>query len=194
MIDQIRGKVLRVGADFAVIDLGPVALRVVCSPTLIASLRTGADAQIFTSFVVREDGWTLFGFADAEEVDTFTLVQTVSGIGPRIALAAVGSLGSEGVARAIAAEDIDALVRVPGIGRKGASRIILELKGKLVMADDDAGAASSKSGWQADVEAALVSLGYSVKEAAAAVSRIEPSDTTDLAHIIKLALAQAGRT
>lgn len=194
MIDQIRGSVVRVGADFAVVDVGPVAVRVVCSPTLIATLRVGSEVIIFTSFVVREDGWTMFGFADADEVDTFNLVQTVSGIGPRIALAAVGTLGSDGVARAIAGEDIDALVSVPGIGRKGASRLILELKGKLITPETSAGPASRSTGWQADVEAALVSLGYSTKEATQAVARVDPSDTSDLAHLIKLALAQAGRS
>ncbi len=111
--------------------MGGVGLQVQCAPGTIAGLRTGERARVATSLVVREDSLTLYGFATDDERNTFELLQTASGVGPRLALAMLGVLSPEALRRAVAAEDLTTLTSVPGIGRKGAQRIVLELAGRL---------------------------------------------------------------
>ena len=113
------------------IEVGGVGLLVQATPGTLAALRTGERARVATSLVVREDALTLYGFASDDERDVFELVQTASGVGPRLALAMLASFSPDGLRQAIAAEDVAALTRVPGIGRKGAQRIVLELAGRL---------------------------------------------------------------
>ncbi|MDP2014409.1 MAG: Holliday junction branch migration protein RuvA, partial [Actinomycetota bacterium] len=131
MIAFVRGVVQAVSLDSVVIDLGGVGLSATCTSTTALSLRVGDRAELLTSLVVREDGWTLYAFTDAAERSVFEQVQTVTGIGPRIALAVLGTLSPDELRRAIAHDDLNALVKVPGIGRKGAQRLVLELKDKL---------------------------------------------------------------
>ena len=129
MIAHLDGVVCSVAPDGAVIEVGGVGLLVQCTPGTLAGLRGGQRARVATSLVVREDALTLFGFADEDERNTFELLQTASGVGPRLALAMLAVFSPDGLRRAIAAEDLAALTTVPGIGRKGAQRIVLELAG-----------------------------------------------------------------
>ena len=131
MISHLDGLVAAIAPEGAVIEVGGVGLLVQCTPATLATLRTGERARVATSLVVREDALTLYGFAGDDERDVFELVQTASGVGPRLALAILASFSPDGLRRAIAAEDVTALTRVPGIGRKGAQRIVLELAGRL---------------------------------------------------------------
>ena len=131
MISLVNGIVRSLGADRAVVEVGGVGLSVSITPATSALLNIGAPAQFYTSLVVREDSLTLFGFLDDEARALFELVQTVSGIGPKVAMSIVAALSPSQLGMAVAHEDISALDKVPGIGRKGAQRLILELKGKL---------------------------------------------------------------
>ncbi|MSW02189.1 MAG: Holliday junction branch migration protein RuvA, partial [Actinobacteria bacterium] len=131
MISLVSGIVRSIAPDKAVVEVGGVGLSLSITSQTSSQLHLGASAQLFTSLVVREDSLTLFGFLDDQSRNTFELLQTVSGIGPKVALAVMGSHTAESLAKAIAQEDIKAIEKVPGIGRKGAQRLILELKGKL---------------------------------------------------------------
>src|SRR5690349_2940372 len=131
VIASLRGRVASVRLDSVVLEVGGVGLLVQATPGTLAELRPGQEAQLSTSMVVREDALTLFGFADADERDVFETVQTVSGIGPRLALAMLAVHTPEGLRAAVASQDLTALMRVPGIGRKGAQRIVLELTDRL---------------------------------------------------------------
>src|SRR5262249_4545136 len=126
-----EGVVTMVAPEGAVIDVGGVGLLVQCSPGTLARLRPGERAKVSTSLVVREEALTLYGFSSDDERNTFELLQTASGIGPRLALAMLATFNPDGLRRAVAAEDVTALTSVPGIGRKGAQRIVLELAGRL---------------------------------------------------------------
>jgi len=130
MISLVNGIVRSIHVDKAVIEVGGVGLSVSITGPTSAQLHLGAATQLFTSLVVREDSLTLFGFLDEDSRNTFELVQTVSGIGPKVALAIMGSHSPDSLSRAIAQEDIKAIEKVPGIGRKGAQRLILELSAK----------------------------------------------------------------
>ena len=132
MISSVRGEVLDIGLDHAVVEVGGVGLAVHATPTTLAGLRRGERSRLATALVVREDSLTLFGFADDEERELFGLLQTVSGIGPRIALATLAVLSPDVLRRALADGDITTITRVPGIGRKGAERLVLELRDKVV--------------------------------------------------------------
>ena len=131
MIAHVDGTVSGVAPDGAVIDVGGVGLLVQCTPGTLARLRTGERARVATSLVVREDALTLYGFASEDERNTFELLQTASGVGPRLALAMLAVFTPDALRRAVATEDLAALTTVPGIGRKGAQRIVLELAGRL---------------------------------------------------------------
>jgi Holliday junction DNA helicase RuvA len=142
-------------------------------------VRHGEHVELMTTMVVREDGWTLYGFTDADERTVFEQVQTVTGIGPRIAMALLGTLSPDELRRAVATSDEAALTKVPGIGRKGAQRLILELADRLgplpVAVTGDRGSVSPATGWQQAVAAGLTSLGWSAREAEAAVASIDPA-------------------
>src|SRR5580658_5452876 len=131
MIAHVRGTVAAVAPDGAVIEVGGVGMRVQCTPGTLAALRPGEQAQVATSLVVREDSLTLYGFLSDDERNVFELLQTASGVGPRLALAMLAVHAPDALRRAVTAEDLDALIMVPGIGRKGAERIVLELRDRL---------------------------------------------------------------
>ena len=212
MIAHLEGIVSEVAPDGAVIDVGGVGLLVQCTPGTLAGLRSGERARVATSLVVREDALTLYGFASADERATFELVQTASGVGPRLALAMLAVFSPDGLRRAVAAEDLNALMTVPGIGRKGAQRIILELAGRLGAPGDGAlGAGSAASAgnarlapWREQVRAGLVSLGWQAREADQAITVVEPellaaaggesSGEVDVSAALRAALRVLGRT
>jgi holliday junction DNA helicase RuvA len=183
MIAHLNGTVASVAPDGAVIDVGGVGLLVQCTPGTLAGLRPGERARVATSLVVREDALTLYGFAADDERNTFELVQTASGVGPRLALAMLAVFTPDALRRAVAAEDLAALTTVPGIGRKGAQRIVLELAGRLGSPGDGlaTGAAGGAGGarpasapWRDQVRAGLVSLGWQARDADQAIAAVEP--------------------
>jgi holliday junction DNA helicase RuvA len=204
MIAHLTGCVAAVAPDGAVIEVSGVGLLVQCTPGTLAGLRLGEQARLATSLVVREDSLTLYGFASDDERNTFELVQTASGVGPRLAQAMLAVLTPDALRRAVAAEDLATLVSVPGIGRKGAQRIVLELAGRLgAPADIGVTAAAGRvaSGvpqWQDQVRAGLVSLGWQAREADQAISAVEPdlaaaATDVDVAVALRAALRALGR-
>jgi holliday junction DNA helicase RuvA len=174
MIASVRGVVAALGPDGAVIEVGGVGLTVSCSPATLARLRVGESARLATSLVVREDSLTLFGFVDDDERALFELLQTANGVGPKLAQTMLAVHSPRELRRAIATSDYAALTTVPGIGRKGAERIVIELRDRIGAID---GGESSSSGgavapvapWRDQLVHALASLGFSGKEAADAV-------------------------
>ncbi|HEY6276883.1 MAG TPA: Holliday junction branch migration protein RuvA [Streptosporangiaceae bacterium] len=180
MISHLAGTVSAVAPDGAVIEVGGVGLLVQCTPATLATLRTGERARVATSLVVREDALTLYGFAADDERDVFELVQTASGVGPRLALAMLAVFTPDALRRAVAAEDVTALTQVPGIGRKGAQRIVLELAGRLGAPGSAAWPARPGGGtvrpsaepWRDQVRAGLVNLGWQAREADQAIAAV----------------------
>lgn len=186
MIASLRGTVAAVGLDHVVVETGGVGLRLLCPPRVLADLRTGAGAHLHTSLVVREDSLTLYGFSATDERELFEVLLGVSGIGPRLAMAMLAVLTPDEVRAAVANDDLATLTRVPGVGRKGAQRLVLELKDKLpsfVGADAPAasGAAHGVGSWGEQVTAALLSLGWGARDASAAVDAVAPVATQMIA-------------
>jgi holliday junction DNA helicase RuvA len=201
MIATVRGRVGALSLDSAVMEVGGVGILVQAAPGTLAELRVGQEATLYTSLVVREDSLTLFGFLTDDERSTFETVQTVSGIGPRLALAMLAVHEPEGLRRAVATEDLVALTRVPGIGRKGAQRLVLELKDRIGppgrAADMSAPQAGQAGDGRPQVRDALVGLGWSVKAADDALDLAvadSPEPPTDVAALLRAALRQLGRT
>ncbi|MCX6395234.1 MAG: Holliday junction branch migration protein RuvA [Propionibacteriales bacterium] len=198
MIAFVRGTVAAVGLTSAVLEVGGVGLELQCTPNTLADLRRGAMATLPTSMVVREDSLTLFGFADDDEKQMFELVQTASGVGPKVAQAMLAVLPPETIRRAVSSDDVKTLTSVPGIGQKGAQRIILELRDRI-------GAPTSPSSiptgsapvndWASQVHGGLVGLGWTGKEADRAVAAVTPQagDTPDVGTLLRLALQTLSR-
>ena len=200
MISLLNGIVRSIATDRAIIEVGGIGLSVSLTRHASSQLNLGSSVQLFTSLVVREDSLTLFGFLDEHSRSTFELVQTVSGIGPKVALAMMGALSPQALALAITQEDIKAIEKVPGIGRKGAQRLILELKGKI----SDFGTAENERIhqpiWREQLSSALISLGFSAKDSDIAINSVladyaeagvDPG-LEDLSELLKRAL-QTGR-
>ncbi|MFB4312212.1 Holliday junction branch migration protein RuvA [Actinomadura sp. GTD37] len=201
MIAFVSGRVAAAGPDGAVIDVHGVGLSVQCTPATLAGLRVGDPAHVPTSLVVREDSLTLFGFADDDERGVFELLQTASGIGPRLALAMLAVHTPDGLRRAVAAEDLTALTKVPGIGKKGAQRIVLELRDRLggPIGDGAAGVRAPARGeaWREQVQMGLINLGWSAKDADAAVdavaAELDGAETPPVAALLKSALKKLSK-
>ena len=177
MIAFVRGEVAALTLTSAVLDVGGVGLELMCTPGTLATLRVGSVASLSSSMVVREDSLTVFGFLDEDEKQVFELVQTASGVGPKVAQAMVAVLSPDDVRTAVAGEDVKTLTRVPGIGQKGAQRIILELKDRIGAPTGArlAGQASATgAAWRDQVHQGLVGLGWSTKEAEKAVEAVSP--------------------
>jgi Holliday junction DNA helicase RuvA len=211
VIASVRGRVAAVRLDSVVVEVGGVGLMVQATPGTLAALRPGQEAELATSMVVREDSLTLFGFANADERDVFEVVQTVSGIGPRLALAMLAVHTPEGLRLAVAQQDLTGLMKVPGIGRKGAQRIVLELTDRLGAPSGgsataaDAAKPVAAGGWRDQVLEALTGLGWPAKAASDAVDRVvgapggsvtldENGAPPDMAQVLRAALRQLGRT
>ncbi|MDG6102858.1 Holliday junction branch migration protein RuvA [Dactylosporangium aurantiacum] len=175
MIASVRGRVAAVSPDGAVIEVGGVGLAVQCSPQTLADLRVGQEARLATSLVVREDSLTLYGFADDDAKQLFELLQTASGVGPRLAQAVLAVHSPEVVRRAIAGNDTSTLTRVPGIGKKGAERLVLELRDKVgALPGDGAALVGVGAGavWAEQVRQALTGLGWTAGQADQAVAAV----------------------
>lgn len=185
MIASLTGTVAHVGLDRAVVDVGGVGYLVHATPTTLATLRVGETAGVATSMVVREDSMTLYGFGDPDERDVFEVVQTVSGVGPRLALAMLAVHTPDALRRAVAGEDLAALTRVPGIGRKGAQRIVLELGDRLgppsgaLAGTGSVEPAASVGDHSERVVEALAGLGWPAKQADDAVAKVLADAGTD---------------
>jgi Holliday junction DNA helicase RuvA len=201
VIASVRGAVLDVSSDAAVIEVGGLGLSVQCTPPTLATLRRGEQATVHTSLIVREDSLTLYGFADADERAVFEVVQTVSGVGPRLAQAIVAALRPDTLRQIVATEDIAALTAVPGIGKKSAQRLVLELKDKLGAPSGSVvgfpGAAPPSidltGTWRPQVHAALVGLGWSAREADGALVIVaeehgSAAESADVGVLLKTAL------
>ena len=172
MISLLSGTVRSIHSDRLVVEVGGFGLSVLVTPVTATQVSLGSQIQLFTSLVVREDSLTLFGFVNEESRSLFELVQTVSGIGPKVALSILGALTPEDLSRAISQEDIGAIEKVPGIGRKGAQRMILELKGKLSDLSHAQLYQGHQPAWREQLSSALVSLGFSPKESDNAISAV----------------------
>ncbi|MBI4900186.1 MAG: Holliday junction branch migration protein RuvA [Actinobacteria bacterium] len=182
MIASITGVVSGVGATWAVVTVGGLGLRLLCTPSTCAGLRTGQEATLATSLVVREDSLTLYGFADDEGRELFELVQTATGVGPKLALAIVSVLSADDFRTAIATENLGTLSSVPGIGRRGAQRLVIELKDKVAALGGSGSAAPRPSApplWREKVRLGLEGLGWSARDAEAACDRVQPMADED---------------
>ncbi|HSN11608.1 MAG TPA: Holliday junction branch migration protein RuvA [Propionibacteriaceae bacterium] len=182
MIASVTGVVSAVGATWAVVTVGGMGLRLLCTPTTCAGLRTGQEATLSTSLVVREDSLTLYGFADDAGRELFELVQTATGVGPKLALAIVSVLSPDDFRTAIATENLATLSSVPGIGRRGAQRLVVELKDKVAALASPGSPAPQPATvplWREQVRLGLEGLGWSARDADAACDRVQPMADED---------------
>lgn len=182
MIAQLTGTVIQVGPTSVVVEVGGFGVLALCSPNTTAGLRLGETATLATSLVVREDSLTLYGFATIDERELFELLQTATGVGPKLAQAALAVLSPDELRSAIATENLVQLCKVPGVGRKGAQRLVIELKDKInatglvsepVAGGGGAAAAASAAAWRDQVSQGLQGLGWSTRDAEAACDEVE---------------------
>jgi Holliday junction DNA helicase RuvA len=189
VITFVTGPVAAMGPDAAVVEVGGVGLHVLCTPATLAGLRLGEAARLSTALVVREDSLTLYGFADDDERQVFEVLQTVNGVGPRLAQAVLAVHRPDALRRIVASEDVGALTLVPGVGRKGAQRLVLELKDRLGAPSLPVGDGSDLPGlggepWRVQVREALVGLGWAPRDAESAVQAVaEDPDTSPDADV-----------
>jgi holliday junction DNA helicase RuvA len=206
MIAHLRGTVAGVAPDGAVIEVGGVGMRVQCTPGTLATLKPGEPTQVATSLVVREDSLTLYGFTSDDERNVFELLQTASGVGPRLALAMLAVHAPDALRRAVSTEDLGALTMVPGIGRKGAQRIVLEMKDRLGPPGDGGDgllprAAQRAPSWRDQVQSGLVNLGWPAREADLAIAALEDEgviggsdgSAVDVATVLRAALRKLSK-
>lgn len=203
MISSVRGQVLAISLDHVVVEVGGVGLAVLATPATLATLRVGEQATLHTQLVVREDSLTLYGFVETESRELFVLLQSVSGIGPRLALAALAVLDPDTLRAALADGNLAVLTQVPGIGKKGAERLSLELRDKVdtvpgggAAAGAPGAAPAAANGVKPDVVEALVSLGFAAKQAEKAVDGVlaENGDgASDTSAVLRAALGILGK-
>lgn len=201
MIATVHGTAEHVGLDRVVVRVGGVGLLVHTTPATASGCHRGAEIDLATSLVVREDSLTLYGFATPSERDMFETVQTVTGVGPRLALAMLSVMGPEELRAALATGDTKALTAIPGIGAKSAERLVLELRDKVgrmpsaVASLGSAPATAPGAGWRDQVTEALVGLGWSARQASDAVERVSATATpeADIAGYLRRALRELRR-
>ncbi|MDR1238213.1 MAG: Holliday junction branch migration protein RuvA [Propionibacteriaceae bacterium] len=195
MIAQLSGKIVHISGSWVAIDVNGFGMKAFCTPTTAAGLRLGQQATLHTSMIVRQDAVTLYGFADADERDCFELVQSASGIGPKMALATVAVLSPAELRAAVAQADLKTITKVPGIGNKVAQRLVIELKDKIgVTASQGTPLTLVQAAWQQQVKAGLEGLGYSSKDADAALDRIADLAASDPPPQIAILLRAALRS
>ena len=212
MIASVNGRVAAVGPDGAVVEVGGIGLAVQCTPGTIARLQVGGNARLSTSLIVREDSLTLYGFADDDERQLFELLQTANGVGPRLAQAVLAIHPPREVRRAVSMADVKALMQVPGIGKKGAERLILELRDRLGSTTSDTSldapavpglpSVTPVAPWRDQLTSALVGLGWSTREADGALTQLAPvadeqiaaTGSIEVAVLLRQALQLLGRS
>jgi holliday junction DNA helicase RuvA len=196
MIASVRGEVLEVALDHVVIEAAGVGYRVNATPSTLATLRQGTQARLITAMVVREDSMTLYGFCDGETRDLFLTLLSVSGVGPRLAMATLAVYDAAALRQALADGDVIALTRVPGIGKRGADRMVLELRDKVGLPGASTGApAVNGHAVRSPVVEALVGLGFAAKQAEEATEKVLAADhdaTTSSA--LRAALSLLGKS
>lgn len=195
MIASVRGEVLDIALDHVVIEAAGVGYKVMATPATLATLRRGTEARLITAMIVREDSMTLYGFADTDARDLFTTLLGVSGVGPKIALATLAVYDAAALRQALADGDVTALTRVPGIGKRGAERLVLELRDKIGALPGGAAAPAGPLGVRGPVVEALVGLGFPNKQAEDACDKVlagDPDATTSSA--LRAALSMLGKT
>ncbi|MFI1565846.1 Holliday junction branch migration protein RuvA [Streptomyces sp. NPDC020490] len=199
MIAFVSGPVAALAPDSAVVEVGGIGIAVQCTPNTLSGLRAGQHARLATSLVVREDSLTLYGFADDDERQTFELLQTASGVGPRLAQAMLAVHSPDALRRAVSTGDEKALTAVPGIGKKGAQKLLLELKDRLgAPVGAPAAGPAAGGGWRDQLHAALVGLGYAGREADEAVAAVTPQaeaaeGTPQVGQLLRAALQTLNR-
>ena len=199
MIAFVSGPVAALAPDSAVVEVGGIGIAVQCTPNTLSTLRLGRPAKLATSLVVREDSLTLYGFVDDDERQIFELLQTATGVGPRLAQAMLAVHTPDALRRAVAAGDEKALMAVPGIGKKGAQKLLLEFKDRLgAPIGAPAVGAPVTSGWRDQLHAALIGLGYATREADEAVAAVTPQaeaaeGTPQVGQLLKAALQTLNR-
>lgn len=199
MIASVRGEVLEIALDHVVIEAAGVGYRLNVTPATLSTLTRGAESRLFTAMIVREDSMTLFGFADTESRDLFGLLQTVSGVGPRLAMAVLAVLEPEALRKALAESNVAALTRVPGIGKRGAERMVVELRDKVNLVPVQAGPPGSAptpvlTPVREQVVEALVGLGFPVKQAEPAVDAVlAENPAADTSKALRAALGSLGK-
>ena len=200
MIASVHGLVAALGPDGAVVEVGGVGLTVSCSPATLARLRVGEAARLATSLVVREDSLTLYGFADDDERSLFEMLQTASGVGPKLAQTILAVHPPREVRRAIAMSDFATLVQVPGIGRKGAERIVLDLRDRIgpigeAPSSFDAAGLTPTAPWREQLRRALAGLGFNGREAAEAIDTVgaDAGETPDVSALLRRSIQLLGR-
>lgn len=189
MIASLRGRVGAVAQSAVVVDVGGVGYLVNVPASVLAGLRAGEAVSLLTHLVVREDSMTLYGFSSADQRDVFQALIGVTGVGPKIALAVLSAFEPDALRRAVAAGDVDALTTVPGIGKRGAQRMVLELRERLVASAEVAAAPGSKV---AEVREALASLGYSPSELRGVIDRVAASEAP-VEELVRAALRELSR-
>ena len=213
MIASVNGRVAAVSPDGAVVEVGGIGLAVQCTPGTIARLQVGEQARLATSLIVREDSLTLYGFADDDERQLFELLQTANGVGPRLAQAVLAIHPPREVRRAVSMGDLKALMQVPGIGRKGAERLVLELRDRLGAPTSDTsldgaalpvglGSITPVAPWRDQLSAAIVGLGWTGRDADTALLALGPvadeqlasTGRVDVAVLLRQALQLLGRS
>jgi holliday junction DNA helicase RuvA len=213
LIASVKGRVAAVSPDGAVVEVGGIGLAVQCTPGTIARLQVGENARLSTSLIVREDSLTLYGFADDDERQLFELLQTANGVGPRLAQAVLAIHPPREVRRAVSMADVKALMQVPGIGKKGAERLILELRDRLGSTTSDTSldgpaltaglpSVTPVAPWRDQLTSALVGLGWSTKEADGALAQLAPvadeqvaaTGSVEVAVLLRQALQLLGRS
>lgn len=197
MIASLTGSIAAVSTTTATVIVGGVGMSVRATPGTLANLRVGSESTLYTTLIVREDSLTLYGFDDAESRDLFELLQTAGGVGPRLAQAALAVHPPDTVRHAIASGDIKTLTRIPGVGKKGAERLVLELKDKIGALPTPATtppATGRPPSWRDQVQQGLMSLGWSAKDAGAAVTRLDAQSdgSTDIQSLLKQAIRLLG--
>jgi holliday junction DNA helicase RuvA len=194
VIASVRGEVIDIALDHAVIEAAGVGYKVMTTPTTLSTLRRGTEARLITAMIVREDSMTLYGFADADSRDLFTTLLAVSGVGPKIALATLAVYDAQTLRRALGDGDVTALTRVPGIGKRGAERMVLELRDKIGAVIPGGVSSAGGQGIRGPVVEALVGLGFAAKQAEEATDKVladDPHATTQSA--LRSALSLLGR-
>lgn len=201
MIAHLRGELTACGVNWCVIDVGGIGHRVEITGATAAGLRVGEQTMLHTSLVVREDSLTLFGFPTVTERDTFELVQLASGVGPKLALAVMSVLTPAQLVTAVSTNDQATLTKVPGIGRKGAEKIIIELRDRVAGLGVESGparASSAPAAWREQVAEGLQSLGWSARDAERACEAVAPLAEQDpgisLGSLMKAALQSLAKS
>jgi Holliday junction DNA helicase RuvA len=199
MIASVRGVVTAILHDSAVVEVGGVGMRVLCTPNTLAGLRTGAEARLATTLIVREDSLTLFGFTDDDEKQLFELLLTANGVGPRIAQAVLAVHQPDVVRRALAGGDVAILTAVPGIGKRGAEKMIVELKDKIgpVGLAGSGSAGLLNGAWQEQVRQGVLALGWTATQAdqaVAAVAETIDGETPPVPQLLRQAIRLLGKT